>query len=68
VERRRQPADRGMQPEPASLPRRAVHSQTYPPSEADHTAGPNPKQGKVSGWWGPRPPTMSQVRVVVNCW
>ena len=49
VERRRQLADHGMQPEPASLPRHAVHSQTHPPSTADHTAGPYPKQGKVSG-------------------
>lgn len=39
VERRPQTADRGMQLAPASLPRRAVHSQTHPPSSADHTAG-----------------------------
>ena len=49
AERRRQPADHDMQPEPASLPRRAVHSQTHPPSRPDHTAGPYLIQGKFSG-------------------
>lgn len=66
VERRRRPADRGMQPEPASLPRRAVHSQTHPPSRADHTAGPYLIQGKVCRVSGGQITTMSQVSAVVN--
>jgi hypothetical protein len=66
VGRRRQLADRGMQLVPANLPRRAVHSQTHPPSTADHTAGPEPKQEKVSARGGTPATTMSQVTVLVN--
>jgi hypothetical protein len=68
VERRRQLADRGMRLVPASLPRRAVHSQTHPPSTADHTAALHSKQEEPARSKGPRPSTMSQVKGVVNVW
>jgi hypothetical protein len=66
VERRRRLAGHGMQLVPASLPRRAVHSQTHPPSSADHTAGTNPKQGKIRGPADGKAATMSQVSPLVN--
>ncbi len=66
VERRRQLAGHGMQLAPANLPRRAVHSQTHPPSRADDTAGPEPKQEKVSCRRRGVASTMSQVRALVN--
>jgi hypothetical protein len=55
-----------MRPEPASLPRRAVHSQTHPPSGADDTAGPDPIQGKLSTVSGRETLVISQVSAVVN--
>jgi hypothetical protein len=55
-----------MRPEPASLPRRAVHSQTHPPSGADDTAGPDPIQGKLSTVSGTETLVISQVSAVVN--
>ena len=68
VERRRPPAGRDMRLEPANLPRRAVHSQTHPPSTADHTAALQSKQEEPARSKGPRPSTMSQVKGVVHFW